>query len=69
MIHEFNQRGATPTRSFVVSIDLTRVEAVMEDEDWTCIVTGSDTYYVTDKYASVLAVWRKAMKPKRRNCK
>lgn len=55
MIHEFRQRGSKGTLR--VAIDMTRVEAVMQDEGWTCIVSGTDTYYVEESYATVLAAW------------
>lgn len=43
-----------------IAVDLLRVEAVQQDDGWTCIVTGTDTYCVTEPYAIVLAAWLRA---------
>lgn len=58
MIHEFTQRGSDHR----VVIDMSRVEAVLEDENWTCIVTGTDTYYVTQDFNTVLSAWIRTRK-------
>lgn len=50
MIHEFKQRGEEKR----VAVDMSRVEAVLEEESCTCIVTGTDTYYVTQDFNTVL---------------
>lgn len=58
MIHEFKQRGDERR----VAVDMSRVEAVLEEESCTCIVTGTDTYYVTQDFNTVLWAWIRTRK-------
>ena len=70
MIYEFTQKPKSaasymgiPMTSLAehkIAVDLSRVEAVQQDDGWTCIVTGTDTYCVTEPYAIVLAAWLRA---------
>lgn len=47
--------------NFKVQIDMSRVEALMQKRQGTLIVTGTDTFHVTQEFQEVADAWMKAM--------